>query len=80
MHYVYLLESASDNRRHYTGITSDLKLRLAAHNAGQNPSTRAASPWRLIGYIALANEAKAVMLERYLKTGSGKTFAKRHLL
>jgi putative endonuclease len=74
MYYVYLLESAGDHRRHYTGFTENLKSRLAAHNAGRNPSTAS----NLVGYIALANEARARDFERYLKSGSGKTFSKRH--
>jgi putative endonuclease len=78
VYYVYLLESAGNNRQHYTGFTADLKQRLATHNAGENPSTAAFRPWNLIGYIALAGEAQARAFERYLKSGSGKTFSKRH--
>jgi hypothetical protein len=33
MHYVYLLQSAVDHRRHYTGFTHNLRARLASHNA-----------------------------------------------
>ena len=78
MHYVYLLESALDSRRHYAGFTHNLKARIAAHNAGQNQATVHGRPWRLVGYFAFADELKARGFERYLKSGSGKTFAKRH--
>jgi len=78
MHYVYLLECQTDARRRYVGYTQDLKTRLASHNAGKNQSTISGRPWNLIGYIALPDERKALAFERYLKSGSGKTFAKRH--
>ncbi len=80
MHYVYLLESHSNPSLHYTGFTQNLKARLTGHNAGQNPSTAADRPWNLVGYFAFAQERKALSFEKYLKSGSGKTFAKRHFL
>ncbi|HUG11733.1 MAG TPA: GIY-YIG nuclease family protein [Opitutaceae bacterium] len=80
MHYVYVIESLSDPRRHYVGFTHNLKARLAYHNAGQNKSTVAGRPWVLASYFAFANEQKAIAFEKYLKSGSGRTFLKRHLL
>jgi predicted GIY-YIG superfamily endonuclease len=79
MHYVYLLQSVPNPALRYTGLTDNLKARFRAHNAGQNESTKTARPWLLVGYIAMADPRRAVALERYLKSGSGKTFAKRHL-
>jgi len=78
MHYVYLLQSAVDNHRHYTGFTHHLRARLTRHNAGQNQSTVHGRPWSLVSYFAFADENKARDFERYLKSGSGKTFASRH--
>jgi len=80
MHYVYLLESHDDPSRHYVGVTAELKTRIASHNAGQIPSTAPHRPWNLAAYIGLPSETKAAALERYLKSGSGRTFAKRHFL
>jgi putative endonuclease len=80
MHYVYLLQSSLDHRRHYTGFTHNLRARLASHHAGQNQSTVQGRPWHLVSYFAFADETKAREFERYLKSGSGKTFANRHLL
>ena len=37
--YVYILQSESDPRRHYTGITRDLNARLKKHNSGSVPHT-----------------------------------------
>ena len=80
MHYVYLIESQSDSRRHYVGFTHNLKARLASHNAGQNQSTAVGRPWNLVSYFAFTNERTAMAFEKYLKSGSGKTFLRRHLL
>jgi putative endonuclease len=71
MHYVYLLQSAVDHRRHYTGFTHNLRTRLANHNADQNQSTVNGRPWRLVSYFAFADKTKARTFERYLKSGSG---------
>ena len=80
MHYVYVLQSAVDHRRHYTGFTHNLRARLTSHNAGQNLSTIHGRPWRLVSYFAFADETKARAFEHYLKSGSGKTFTNRHLI
>lgn len=80
MYYVYLIESRADRRRHYVGFTHDLKARLICHNAGQNGSTISGRPWDLAAYFAFATEKRALAFEKYLKSGSGKTFMKRHFL
>ncbi|MBP6506984.1 MAG: GIY-YIG nuclease family protein [Opitutaceae bacterium] len=78
MHYTYLLSSQRNPQCHYVGFTSNLKTRLASHNAGQNPSTATNRPWTIAAYFAFPDERKARAFEKYLKSGSGKTFAKRH--
>ncbi|MCF7689171.1 MAG: GIY-YIG nuclease family protein [Cephaloticoccus sp.] len=78
MHYVYLLVSHRSPAHHYVGFTSNLKNRLTSHNAGKNPSTATNRPWNLAGYFAFPDEQKARAFEIYLKSGSGRTFAKRH--
>jgi putative endonuclease len=80
MTYVYFLESAHDRNQHYVGITPDLRQRFADHNAGRSPHTRKHKPWHLVAYTAFADERTAVAYERYLKTGSGRAFLKRHYL
>ena len=79
MTYVYLIESVSLPEQWYVGHTDDLRTRLASHNAGQSPHTARYKPWRLVTYVAFSDEAKAVAFERYLKTGSGRAFAKKRL-
>jgi len=76
--YVYILQSLADKRRFYTGLTDDLKTRLAKHNAGAVRHTRKFRPWRLKTYLAFSEPEKAVQFEKYLKSGSGRAFAKKH--
>jgi predicted GIY-YIG superfamily endonuclease len=77
-YYVYLLKSQSDLSRHYTGLTEDLEGRLAKHNRGEVPSTAACRPWSIDVAIAFRERDKAAIFERYLKTHSGRAFAKKH--
>lgn len=79
MHYVYLLESIEHADQRYVGATSDLKRRLAEHNAGKSLHTSKYPPWRLAAYIAFSTPDKASAFERYLKSGSGHAFARKRL-
>jgi predicted GIY-YIG superfamily endonuclease len=79
MHYVYLIESESRLGETYVGSTSDLRRRIAAHNAGRSPYTAGSRPWRLVTYVAFSKKSKAVSFERYLKSGSGHAFAAKRL-
>ena len=78
--FVYVLQSAKEPSRYYTGITSDVNRRLAVHNSGGSQHTAAIRPWRLIVALEFASEASAAAFEEYLKTGSGRAFAKRHFV
>ncbi|MFI5358273.1 MAG: GIY-YIG nuclease family protein, partial [Opitutales bacterium] len=80
MTYVYLLESARFTQQHYVGCTTDLKRRFREHNEGKSAHTRKFYPWNLVAYFAFADEKTASAFERYLKSGSGKAFLKRHFL
>jgi predicted GIY-YIG superfamily endonuclease len=77
---VYLLRSISRPERYYVGITSDVSRRLDVHNSGGSRHTMRDRPWRLVSQIEFADEANALRFEKYLKSGSGRAFAKRHLL
>jgi putative endonuclease len=78
--FVYLLRSLANPNRTYTGLTADVAARLAAHNAGKVPSTIRHRPWELLATIEFPQESTAVRFERYLKSGSGQSFARRHFL
>ena len=79
MHYVYLIESIADKTQRYVGITADLKRRLKDHNSGTSPHTSKAKQWQLVTYVAFGDKAKTAAFEKYLKSGSGHTFAKKRL-
>jgi putative endonuclease len=79
MNYVYLLQSIAFPDESYTGLTDDLRTRFKEHNSGKSPHTAKFKRWRLVTYSAFSDEAKAVAFERYLKTGSGRAFAKKRL-
>jgi predicted GIY-YIG superfamily endonuclease len=76
--FVYLLRSAGDPTRYYTGLAADVGARLAAHNAGRCRHTASGRPWRVDVVVEFAEEQRAVAFERYLKSGSGSAFARRH--
>ncbi len=78
MKYVYLLESISHPRKRYVGITENLKKRLKEHNSGRSPHTAKYAPWQIVVALRFANDNKAESFEKYLKSGSGHVFAKRH--
>ncbi len=79
MHYVYILRSEADPAQWYTGLTDDLRSRLTLHNEGGSGHTAKHLPWKLVTYVAFSDRAKAAEFEKYLKSGSGRAFAARHL-
>ena len=79
MHYVYILRSENEPDRHYVGVTGDLKDRLIRHNAGAVSHTAKYAPWRIKTYLAFENKDRAFEFEKYLKSGSGRAFAKKRL-
>ncbi len=79
MKFVYILQSLSDIERFYVGITDDVATRLIKHNKGDVAHTSKFVPWKVKTYVAFSNEPQAVQFERYLKSGSGRAFAKKRL-
>jgi len=77
--YVYILQSESNASRFYVGLTDDLKARLQKHNNGGVPHTAKFRPWHIKTAIAFADREHAAAFERYLKTASGRAFAKKRL-
>ena len=74
----YILRSVNWQKRRYIGLATDVEARLRAHNAGQNSSTAAGRPWAIDVCVEFRTERLAIQFERYLKSGSGHAFAKRH--
>jgi predicted GIY-YIG superfamily endonuclease len=77
---VYVIQSDRGTKQHYVGLTSNVTNWLAAHNAGASPHTHKYCPWRLMVTVEFASEERAVAFEKYLTSGSGSAFLKRHLL
>ena len=77
-YYVYILIDTATETHHYVGSTQDLSARLAKHNAGEVPHTSKFKPWCIQTAVAFDSKEKAVAFEDYLKSGSGREFAKRH--
>lgn len=76
--FVYILRSESHHERYYTGLTADVAQRVAAHNRGGCSHTVNGRPWKVVVAIEFADQQRAIDFERYLKSGSGCAFAKRH--
>ncbi|MCB1071301.1 MAG: GIY-YIG nuclease family protein [Kiritimatiellae bacterium] len=77
-HYVYLLKSESEPSRHYTGCTTEITDCLARHNRGEVTHTAKHRPWRMETVIRFVSQDKARAFEKYLKSGSGREFSRRH--
>ena len=75
---VYIIQSGADPTRFYTGLTSDVDARLVWHNRGPCGYSVDHRPWSLIVAMTFATERSARRFERYLKSGSGRAFSKRH--
>ena len=75
MHYVYILKCKDG---FYVGCTNDLKERMNRHSKGQVDATKSRLPVKLENYFAFKNEKIAFKFEKYLKSGSGRAFIKRH--
>lgn len=78
MKHVYILQSISDPDRHYTGITTDLDVRLKEYNSFRCAYSKKYAPWKVIVSVAFEDADKAFEFEKYLKSGSGRAFAKKH--
>jgi putative endonuclease len=78
--FVYVLQSQTDPARYHCGLTSDVGTRLSVHNSGGSQHTAPLRPWRMVVSLEFACETSAVAFEKYLKTGSGRAFAKRHFI
>jgi predicted GIY-YIG superfamily endonuclease len=77
--YVYILQSEMAAETFYVGFTEDLRSRVKLHNAGQVPHTAKFGPWRIKTAVALTDRQRAIQFERYLKSSSGRAFAKKRL-
>jgi putative endonuclease len=80
MWYVYIIRSVAFPAQESTGMTADLKQRMTDHNAGKSRHTAKFCPWELLFYSAFPNKFTALEFEKYLKSHSGRAFAKKRLI
>jgi putative endonuclease len=78
MYYVYIL-NCSDSKT-YIGCCDNLKERIDRHQRGGAPATKERLPIKINTYFAFSNKYTAFNFEKYLKSGSGRAFIKKHNL
>ncbi len=76
-YYVYLIRSIKYPQTIYVGYTTNIKDRLKTHNAGGSVHTKKDKPWELVVCMAFKDIDCAKQFEKYLKSQSGRAFAKR---
>jgi len=76
--FVYVLTAGDTVAHYYVGLTSDVDRRLLWHNSGRCTHTAKHRPWRVHVVVEFPDEPRAARFESYLKSGSGRAFAKRH--
>ena len=79
MWYVYILRSFVDYNL-YIGSTNDINRRFIEHNSGSVDSTKNRLPFTLEAYFAVKDKSRAIELEQYLKTGSGRALINKRIL
>jgi putative endonuclease len=81
--WVYILQSETTGKP-YIGQTSDLEKRLLRHNSDESGSNRFThrqkGPWRLIYSEEMKSRSQAMRQEKYLKSGHGREWIKKHIL
>ena len=77
-YYVYILQSINHSDNYYIGFSTDVKKRLKKHNEGGDKHTSKYKPWKIKNTISFADKTKALAFEKYLKSHSGRAFAKKH--
>ncbi|MDH5722250.1 MAG: GIY-YIG nuclease family protein [Alphaproteobacteria bacterium] len=77
MFYVYILQSINTPEHFYTGLTVDLEKRVDKHNSGKSIHTNKFKPWKIRTYMVFDEKERAEKFEKYLKTSSGRAFAKK---
>ena len=79
MWYVYIIESIEQDFL-YVGRTWNVEKRLVEHNDRLVQSTKHYAPFELNAYVAVKTKQRALELEKYFKTGSGKAVLKKRIL
>lgn len=75
MYYIYSLHCKDG---YYVGCTDNLEDRLDRHQRGHVPAAANHLPVKLDFYFATEDKYQAFEFEKYLKSGSGRAFIKKH--
>jgi putative endonuclease len=75
MYFVYAITSLSRNYI-YVGLTNNFIRRIDEHQGGNNRTTKAYRPFKLILLEEYKTRIEARQREKYLKNGVGKEFLK----
>jgi len=78
MYYTYVLYSEKDQGL-YIGYSSNLKARFQQHINGEVLSTKHRLPLMIAYYEAYVCQQDAEGRERFLKSGSGRTYLKKQM-
>ena len=78
LYAVYILKCSDDT--YYTGYTTNIEMRLKAHQNREVHYTKSRLPIQLVNLILFENKQKAYDFERYLKSGSGIAFRNKRLV
>lgn len=78
MYYTYVLYSDKDQGL-YIGYSANLKTRFRQHTNGEVKSTGHRRPLILAYYEAYVCQQDAENRERFLKSGSGRTYLKKQM-
>lgn len=73
---VYILKCVDST--HYIGCTGNLDERIKRHSGGLVHFTKSRLPVEIVLTIIFRDKYKAFQFEKYLKSGSGRAFTKRH--
>ncbi|NQU17001.1 MAG: GIY-YIG nuclease family protein [Candidatus Saganbacteria bacterium] len=77
--YVYIPKSINNPSKSYIGFSKNIEKRFTEHNSKTQKYTKNYAPWKLETYFVFSDQKKALVFERYLKSGSGKAFINTHL-
>lgn len=66
------------NKQKYVGFTENIIQRIKDHQEGKCQTTAKYRPVKLSWYCCFSNKKKALEFEKYLKSGSGTEFRRRH--
>jgi putative endonuclease len=78
MYYTYILQFILNQNRFYIGFTIDLKRILSDRNSFKSIHTNKFIPWKIKNYFAFEEKYMAEKFEKYLKSGNGRIFIKKH--